>query len=73
MSHAIQMEVEVPDDLARCQLPPGVQHRLHELLNKQENGAPLTDEERSEAEGLVDLADLLSLMRLRAQRLSSGV
>lgn len=70
---AIHMEVEVPDELARCQLPPGVQHRLHELLNRQESGVALTDAERSEAEGLVDLADLLSLMRLRGQRLSGGM
>ena len=69
---AIHMEVEVPGELARCQLPPGVQHRLHELLNKQETGVALTADERSEAEGLVDLADLLSLMRLRGQRLSGG-
>ena len=68
MSRSIHFEVEVPDDLARFQLPEGVQHRLQELLDKQDDGKPLSIEERREAEGLVDLAELLSLLRLRAER-----
>lgn len=72
MSQAIQLEIEVPDELKRCQLLAGVQHRLHELLNKQDGGTALTAEERSEAEGLVDLADWLALLRLRTQRLSTS-
>jgi len=72
MSQAIQLEVEMPDELARFQLPQGVQHRLRELLDKQDSGTALTNHERCEAEGLVDLADLLSLLRLRAERLSGG-
>ena len=31
--------------------------RLHMLLDKQNGGQPLTDAERHEAEGLVELAD----------------
>ena len=65
------MEIEIPDDLARFRLPDGVQERLHMLLDKQDGGQLLTDAERREAEGLVDLADLLSLLRLRAERPSS--
>jgi hypothetical protein len=41
------------------------------LLRKQDTGTTLTDAERHEAEGLVDLADLLSLLRLRSERMSS--
>ncbi len=70
MSSAIQIEIEMPDDLARFRLPDGVQERLSSLLDKQDGGHPLTDSERREAEGLVNLADLLSLLRLRAERLS---
>ena len=72
MPHAIQLEVEVPDELARFQLPPGVQHRLHGLLDKQDSGVALTADERREAEGLVDLAELLSVLRMRAERLSGS-
>jgi hypothetical protein len=72
MSHAVQLEVEMPDELARLQLPDGVQHRLNELLDRQDEGRPLSDDERREAEGLVELAELLSLLRLRAERLNGG-
>ena len=70
MSSAVQIEIEMPDDLARFRLPDGVQERLNTLLDKQDGGQPLTDSERREAEGLLSLADLLSLPRLRAERLS---
>jgi hypothetical protein len=66
----IHIEIEMPDDLARFRLPEGVQERLTTLLDKQDSGQPLTDSERREAEGLVNLADLLSLLRLRAERIS---
>ena len=69
MSSAV-IEIEMPDDLARFRLPEGVQERLTTLLDKQDGGQPLTDSERREAEGLVNLADLLSLLRLRAERVS---
>jgi hypothetical protein len=64
MSSSVRIEIEIPDDLARFQLPDGVQERLDALLDKHDSGQPLTDAERHEAEGLVDLADLLSLLRL---------
>jgi hypothetical protein len=70
MPQSVQFEVEVPDDLARFRLPEGVQHRLQELLDKQDVGPALSPEEKREAEGLVDLADLLSLLRLRAERVN---
>ena len=58
----------MPDDLAQFRLPEGVQERLNSLLDKQDGGQSLTGSERREAEGLVNLADLLSLLRLRAER-----
>ena len=70
MSQAIQIRLEVPDDLAAFRLPEGLQERLQELLDRQDQGQGLTPAERREAEGLVDLADLLSLIRLRAERLA---
>jgi hypothetical protein len=63
--------IEIPVDLVRFQLPEGVQARLQYLLDRQEAGEPLTPEERQEAEGLVDLADFLSWLRLRSQRVTS--
>ena len=72
MPQSVQIEVEVPGDLARFRLPEGVQHRLQELLDKQDVGPALSPDEKREAEGLVDLVDLLSLLRLRTERLSGG-
>jgi hypothetical protein len=68
MPESLLVEVRVPDDLARFRLPAGVQSRLQELLDRQDAGRPLTAAERSEAEGLVNLAELLTLLRLRAER-----
>lgn len=61
-------KLELPEDLDRFRLPQGVNDRLHVLLDRQDRGEELTLEERREAEGLVDLAELLSLLKLRAQR-----
>jgi hypothetical protein len=64
----VAVEIEIPDDLARFRLPAGVQARLQGLLDRQDGGAPLTEAERQEAEGLVNLAELLTLLKLRAER-----
>ena len=69
-SHAIQLKVEMPGDLARFRLPKGLQKRLQALLDKQDQGKPLTLAEKGEAEGLVELSEVLSLLRLRSQRLA---
>ncbi len=63
------VEIEVPTDLESLRLPPGVNERLQELLDRQDRGDPLSPAERAEAEGLVNLAELLSLLRARAQRI----
>lgn len=68
MSHVVAIELEMPDDLARFRLPPAVNKRLQALLDRQDIGARLTTAERKEAEGLVNLAELLSLLQLRAGR-----
>jgi len=68
MSQAVQIQIEMPGDLARFRLPRAVQKRLQKLLDKQDCGEGLSPAERREAEGLVDLSEALSLLRLRAQR-----
>jgi hypothetical protein len=65
---SLLIPLDLPDDLARFRLPPGVQARLTELLDRQDRGQALTDAERAEAEGLVTLSEVLSLLRLRAER-----
>lgn len=68
MSQQVLLKLELPGDLERFRLPRGVDERLHDLLDRQDRGENLTLEERREAEGLVDLSELLSLLKLRAER-----
>jgi len=70
MPQNILIDLEIPADLEQFKLPKAVDERLQSLLDKQDSGEDLTPAERMEAEGLVNLADLLSLLRLRAQRAS---
>jgi hypothetical protein len=67
MSQQVLVKLDLPEDLERFTLPKGVDERLHGLLDRQDRGEELTVDERREAEGLVDLAELLSLLKLRAQ------
>lgn len=65
MSHVL-IELDVPEDWKKFRLPAALEHRLHELLDRQDAEGKLTRAERSEAKALTDLVDMLSLMKLRA-------
>jgi hypothetical protein len=65
------MQLTIDVELVQFELPPAVQKRLQALLDRQDQGDELTEAERQEAEGLVELAEFLSLFKLRAQRVSS--
>jgi hypothetical protein len=68
VAESLLIELQMPDDLSRFKLPPGVQTRLQELLDRQDSGRALSAAEYDEAKGLVTLSELLSLLRLRAER-----
>ena len=63
------LELTLPDDLERLRLPRAVNERLQSLLDRQDKGETLSLLEREEAEGLVNLAELLTLLRMRAERI----
>ncbi len=67
MPQNVLIQLEMPTDLVKFRLPKGVDERLQDLLDRQDQGKELTTAERLEAEGLVKLAELLSLLRLRAE------
>jgi hypothetical protein len=67
MAQNAVVEIEVPPSI-RNFLPKGVNNRLQDLLDRQDSGKKLTVTEKSEAEGLVDLAEMLSLLNLRSKR-----
>jgi len=66
----VSIEFDLPADLSRFRLPDAVDARLRTLLDRQDSGQPLTATERDEAEGLVNLAELLTLLRQRAERIA---
>jgi hypothetical protein len=70
VSMTLTLEVDLPTDLARFRLPEAVAARLQDLLDRQDDGQPLTVQERDEAEGLVNLSEFLTLLRLRAERMT---
>jgi hypothetical protein len=67
----LTLDLDLPGDLGRLRLPEAVAARLQTLLDRQDAGQPLAAHKRAEAEGLVNLAELLTLLRLRAERLSA--
>ena len=70
MAQNAVIKIEIPVSLQQIKLPKGVDNRLQKLLDRQDKGENLTVAERKEAEGLVDLAEMLSLLRLRSERVS---
>jgi len=70
MSQPVLIELELPADLEKFRLPADVDRCLQELLDRQDQAHELTPAEREKAEGLVNLAELLSLLQLRVQRAS---
>jgi hypothetical protein len=69
----LKFTLSLPADLARLQFPEALDKRLHELLDRQDHIGSLTVREQKEAEGLVELAELLSLLRLRAETAAAAV
>jgi hypothetical protein len=61
----VPITLDVPAHLADLAFPEALDRRLHTLLDKQDRGERLSEDEQVEAEALVDLAELLTLLRLR--------
>jgi hypothetical protein len=67
MSQVVQLTVPMPVKLAKLRFPKALDDRLHFLLDQQSHKGRLTAAERKEAEGLAQMADLLSILKLGAQ------
>jgi len=63
----VLVKLDVPRDWRNFQLPRALDIRLQELLDRQDAEGKLTRAERREAEALVELAEMLTLMKLRAK------
>lgn len=63
----VVVELELPQDWQAFRLPPALNQRLQDLLDRQELEGTLSTAEHKEAEALTDLVDMLSLLSLRAE------
>ena len=68
MARSAVIKIEMPVSLRQIKLPKAVDNRLQNLLDRQDRGEKLTAAERKEAEGLVELVEMLSLLRIRSER-----
>lgn len=66
----VQFQLDIPRDWRKFRLPNALNNRLQELLDRQDVECKLTQAERREAQALMELAEMLSLMKLRAERAS---
>lgn len=62
----VTVELDIPRDLEKFRLPTALNRRLQELLDRQDKEGHLSPSERGEARALSDLADMLTLLRLKA-------
>lgn len=70
MSTSIVIELEMPGQLKRFTMPSPLHDRLQELLDRQDELGKLSLKERKEATALVQLSEMLSLLKLKAKLVS---
>lgn len=66
----VLLQLDLPRDLRRFRLPAALDARLQELLDRQDHDGKLPRSERREAQALTEFSEMLSLMKLRAERAS---
>lgn len=66
----VLLQLDLPRDWRKFRLPVALAARLQELLDRQDRESKLTRAERREALALTELAEMLTLMKLRADRMS---
>lgn len=63
----VLIELDIPADWRSFKMPKALDERLQSLLDRQESGDELLPAERREAKAIAELADMLTLMKLRAR------
>jgi hypothetical protein len=66
VSQSVVVQLDLPKDWRKFRLPPALHDRLQDLLDRQDREGKLAPRERREAKALVELVDMLSLMKARA-------
>ena len=66
----VLLQLDLPRDWRKFRLPNALDARLQALLDRQDHEGKLARAERHEAQALTELAEMLTLMKLRAKRIS---
>jgi hypothetical protein len=67
MAQKLNVELNLPGDWRRFRMPSALERRLQSLLDKQDSEGKISVAEREEAEALVELSEMLSLLKIRAR------
>lgn len=67
MAQKLNVELSLPGDWRKFKMPPALERRLQTLLDKQDEQGKLSIVEREEADALVELSEMLSLLKIRAR------
>ena len=67
MPHKVIVELSLHGDWRRFRMPSALEKRLQSLLDKQDMQGKLPASERHEAAALVELSEMLSLIKIRAK------
>jgi hypothetical protein len=68
MERPVFVELDLPQPWRKFRLPRALDRRLRDLLDRQDRDGKLTPGEREEAEALVELVDILTLMKARTKQ-----
>jgi hypothetical protein len=68
MKAVVQAPVEMMEAVAVLRLPPKIDQRLQDLMDRNTNGL-LAPQEKEQLEDLVELSETLSLVRAKALQL----
>ncbi len=69
----VSIQLDLPKDWRQFRLPKALAARLQDLLDRQDSSGSLPRNERREAEALVELSEMLSLMKLRRRAVRNPV
>jgi hypothetical protein len=66
MIRTVHLKLDLPGDWKSFRFPKALDERLQELLERQNTAGRLSPREKREARALVELVDMLALMKARA-------
>jgi hypothetical protein len=72
MARSVLVELTLPEEWRKYRLPRALHDRLQELLDRQDGDGKLSPRERKEAKALVELVDMLSLIKAQVQAKQSS-